>query len=54
MFIYGTAGRNAPYAIKILTQMQLCKLLTNNFKSLNKKAVFITLAFINFGDSSNQ
>jgi hypothetical protein len=54
MFVYGNFGRNTPYAIKILTQIQISKVLTNNLKNLKKQAVFIVLSFKKFADSSNQ
>jgi cytochrome c oxidase subunit 1 len=52
MFIYGKLGRNTPYSLKILTQMQISKVLTANSKSIT--SVAINLSFINFADSSNQ
>jgi len=35
MFVYGKAGRKAPYAIKILTQLQLSELLMLQKKGKN-------------------
>ena len=36
MFVYGTAGRKAPYAIKVLTELRLAELLVSktNYKSI--------------------
>jgi heme/copper-type cytochrome/quinol oxidase subunit 1 len=45
MFAYGKAGRNAPYATKLLTQMQLIELLSN--MKLSKKHInYLFLVFL--------
>jgi len=53
MFAYGKAGRKAPYAIKILTQMQVSKLLVSK-KSLGNSSVSIIIAFLGFSDATTQ
>jgi hypothetical protein len=35
MFVYGKAGRKAPYAIKILTQLQLSELIISKNKNIS-------------------
>jgi hypothetical protein len=53
MFVYGKAGRKAPYAIKILTQMQISKLLVSK-KTLGNSSISIVIAFLTFSDSTDQ
>ena len=53
MFVYGKAGRKAPYAIKILTQMQVSKLLVSK-KSLGNSSVSVIIAFLGFSDATTQ
>ncbi len=53
MFVYGKTGRKAPYAIKVLTQMQLSKLLVSK-KTLSNSSISIVIAFLTFSDSTDQ
>jgi hypothetical protein len=50
MFVYGKQGRKAPYAIKVLTQMQLSKLLVQ--KPYSSASIIISTLL--FSDSTNQ
>tara|TARA_B110000503_G_C7120456_1_gene402257 strand:+ start:761 stop:1021 length:261 start_codon:yes stop_codon:yes gene_type:complete len=56
MFVYGKAGRKAPYVIKVLTQMQLSELLIlqKETKKLNtlsiKSSSFIVLSQNNLSE----
>jgi len=49
MFVYGKQGRKAPYAIKVLTQMQLSKLLATKPYS----SATIIISSLIFSDSTN-
>jgi len=51
MFVYGKIGRKAPYAIKILTQMQLSQLLV--LKKSNP-ILLKTLGIIIFSDATHE
>jgi len=39
MFVYGKVGRKSPYAIKILTQLQLSKLILSQNKNTSVNGV---------------
>jgi hypothetical protein len=52
MFVYGTTGRKAPYAIKVLTEMRLSELLLTK---TNKKSISIkNLSFLIFMDATHE
>jgi len=50
MLVFGKTGRRAPYAIKVLTQMQLSQLLV----SKSHKKTSIIMAALAFADSTDQ
>jgi hypothetical protein len=39
MLVYGEQGRKAPYAINVVTQMQLCALFLNNKRNVKSKKI---------------
>jgi hypothetical protein len=53
IFVYGKLAKKSPYAIKILTQMQLSNIILEGKNSLNIKTVYFRglffLFFSNFG-----
>tara|TARA_B110000967_G_C18860911_1_gene549885 strand:+ start:1563 stop:1721 length:159 start_codon:yes stop_codon:yes gene_type:complete len=52
MFVYGTAGRKAPYAIKVLTELRLAELLVSktNYKSI----IIKNASFFLFMDATHE
>jgi len=54
MFVYGKAGRKAPYAIKLLTQIQLSKLLIDKKKSTVSSIVITSSSFLFFADATHE
>jgi cytochrome c oxidase subunit II len=56
MLVYGAKGRKAPYALKVITQLQLCSLfLTSKINLDNKKFSSVTikgLFFVYFTDAA--
>jgi hypothetical protein len=58
MFVYGAKGRKAPYAISVITQMQLSALFLNSnlflIKSKKKIPSFTikSLSFFGFSDTA--
>ena len=54
MFVYGKAGRKAPYAIKFLTQIQLSKLLIDKKKTSVSSIVITSSSFLLFSDATHE
>jgi short-subunit dehydrogenase involved in D-alanine esterification of teichoic acids len=54
MFVYGKAGRKAPYAIKFLTQIQLSKLLINKKKNSSNSIIITSSSFLFFSDATHE
>jgi hypothetical protein len=52
MFVYGKAGRISPYSIKMLTQMQLSKLVISKTKI--KSISIKILGIFSFGDAAHE
>jgi hypothetical protein len=52
MFVYGSIGRKAPYAIKLLTEMRLSELLL--IKTNSKSIVIKNLSFYLFMDAAHE
>jgi hypothetical protein len=52
MFVYGLAGRKAPYSVKILTEMRLSELLL--IKTKNKSISVKNLSFFIFMDATHE
>jgi hypothetical protein len=55
MFVYGKAGRKAPYVIKVLTQMQLFELLILQKKTTKLNTLSIrSLGVLIFADATHE
>jgi len=55
MFVYGKAGRKAPYVIKVLTQMQLSELLILQKKTAKLNILSIkSLVVLIFADATHE
>jgi len=54
MFVYGKAGRKAPYAINFLTQIQLSKLLIDKKKTSVSSIVITSSSFLLFSDATHE
>jgi hypothetical protein len=53
MFVYGKKGRISPYSIKVLTQMQLSKLLVSKTKNIHSTSIKI-ISFLTFRDAAHE
>lgn len=53
LFVYGKVAKKAPYALKILTQMQISELLLKQTKFNKNSIMFRGLFFFFFADSAN-
>jgi hypothetical protein len=53
MLVYGKKGRISPYSIKLLTQMQLSKLLISKNKKIKFNYVSL-IGILNFGDATHE
>jgi hypothetical protein len=53
LFVYGKTSKKAPYAIKILTQMQISELLLKQTKFSHNSIIFRGLFLCLFADSAN-
>jgi len=53
MFVYGKAGRKAPYAVKFLTQLQLSKILLSKEKLISSLTIQ-NVALFNFFDATHE